>query len=176
MDINRRLLSPKLKRVGRKSSRFEVIRKSSEKTLSTIDETVARSFSSMQDFLSEEKIVTGEEEENIAGENDLHNYSFPSLEWTQDVEELVPHDQQQQEQGFPIRERGMYPRAMIREALDRRSWVESNIESAEQLGVLRSLSTTGYNKDTIHANKRVALRSRESQLRRIMYQLQVMKS
>lgn len=200
MDINRRLLSDKLKKVGTKSSRFEVIRKSSERTLSTIDETIESSFSSMKDFMEEGVVGAGEEHKIIhTDENDLQNYSFPSLEWTRHIEEIIPYNQQQQQQRSPIRERGVYPKAMIREALDRRSWGEStsggsfgpevlgsstswgestsnSSDSFEQIGVLCTFSENRYNENTINAKKRLALRTRESQLRRIMYQLQGMKS
>lgn len=198
MDINRRLLSDKLKKVGTKSTRFEVIRKSSEKTLDTIDETVESSFSSMKDFMEEGVVGAGEDNSIIhTDENDLDNCSFPSLEWTQHIEEIVPYDQQQQQQqqqGSLIKERGLYPKPMIRQALNRRSWGESTSSSSfgqetlgstswgeltsdssgsfEQIGVLYTLSANRYNENTIHAKRRLALRTRESQLRRIMYQLQ----
>ena len=162
MDFNPRLLSVKLKQVGSNRG-VEILRRSSGKTLNTIFED---SFSSIEDFSSLEE-TKGESDDDscrrIRHRND-DNESFPSLEWTQTVDQIV----------FPgSKEKKKFPSAIIQKAFDQSYGRETKNEAFERLVLLEEkLGDAHIDNKSLCIKKRLILRARESQLRRRIFKLQ----
>ncbi len=165
MDINPRLLSLRLKREGIIRNQLEMMRRSSDRTLNTINETMESSFSSLcvqDEFYVEEK---SESDDSLQIQYDLYK-SFPSLEWTQNMDKcLLQHQQDKIKKRRKMKKKN-------------RSKMKTSSETKEgevfdQLQILKELSKIiKCDKNAPCFEKRVALRARESQIRRKIFSLQ----
>lgn len=169
MDINPRLLSLRLKREGIIRNQLEMMRKSSDRTLNTINETMESSFSSLRDFQDEfyvEEKREADDEDTLQIQYDLFK-SFPSLEWTQNMDNCLLQQNQQ--------DRRKKRRKMKKKT---RSKMKTSSETKDggvfdQLQILEDLSKIiKCDKNALCFEKRVALRARESQIRRKIFSLQ----
>lgn len=182
MDINRRLLSSRLRRIGAGrllSSKLKLIevgghdgldkmRASSCRTLGTVDETVSFAFNSKSSLDDEEAKMTSDDGASENSKNILE--SFPSLEWAQKVDQLKSLKRSS------THEKRRDAMKMMRQTFASDSRIigyETKSEAFDNLQMLDEISTSvQYNKNTLCVEKRLMLRARESQLRRRIYSLQ----